>query len=191
MSRAPDRQPARSRAQPWPLTVEAGSQALGFAPWPANAAALVGTELRLVQRRIYGLHLGLGLGFVRQPGFAHALLLDTPLVQRIQAPFGLYADVDLALGAQASRVPGVVHRPADQGGLEPRRAPVHVAARAGLGLALGFDFGARDRAPVRVFLRYRQVAVAPFMLGNGLPAMGAASLTGGVAVDLGRRSAKR
>ena len=176
--------PKWSSRQPFPVVVDAGVQALGFKPIPANPNVSVGTELRLVQRRVYGLHVGLALGGFHQPRFARAVYLDATLGQRLTAPFGLYGDLDVVVGGQLSWFPGATYR-ADGGRPRAVRPPTKGAARLGLGLAIGLDLGRITRVPIRVFARYRQYAWTPFMLGNTLPAMGIATLTGGVAVEIG------
>jgi len=171
--------------QPWPVTLSAGIRALGFAPVPASPQGAVGTELQLVRRRIFSLELGLELGAYAQRQFARGITLDTALMPRWTAPFGLYGDLGLIVGGQASRVPGVVYRAEAGERLEASKAPITLAARLGLGVHLGYDFGRTTQAPVRLFLRYRQFAQAPFMPGNDLPAMGVAEFGAGIAVSLG------
>jgi len=95
------------------------------------------------------------------------------------------------VGGQASRIPGVVYVRGDDGRRRSARAPITPAARLGLGAAIGYDFGRTTPAPVRVFVRYRQLAHTPFMSGNGLPVMGFADFSAGVAVALGAGESKR
>lgn len=177
--------------QPWPVIATAGARALGFAPLPASPRGALGTELLFVQRRIFSLHLGAELGAFAQPAFARGLALDATLLPRLTAPFGLYGDLGLSLGGQASRVPGVVYRAKDGERLRASKAPVTVAARVGLAASLGYDFGATTRVPVRLFVRYRQLLQTPFMPGNDLPAMGVAELSGGLAFSFGTWRTRR
>ncbi len=88
--------------------------------------------------------------------------------------------MDKALGS-----PGTTYRAEDGERLKAARAPWAFAARVGLGAALGYDFGTLTRVPVRVFVRYRQLAQTPFMPGNKLPIMGIADLSVGLALSLG------
>ncbi len=152
---------------------------------PANPTVALGTELRLLRRRIYELHVGLAIGGFHHAQFTRGAMLDATLGQRFTAPFGLYGDVDIIAGGQLTAIPLRIQRAGPDGRLRSQRAPLRPAARAGLGLALGFDLGRVSRAPVRLFVRYRQLVWTPFMLGNGLPAMGAASLTGGISMEIG------
>lgn len=185
--------PARPRAdtgqrhngQRWPLVVEGGIQALGFKPAPVNATGSIGTEIGVVARRRYGLHLGLAVGGFVQRGFARAGFVDATLGQRLTARFGLYGDIDLVVGGQLSSIPGTTYRSRDGARLVASRAPARAAARLGLGLALGFDLGRVTRVPLRLFARYRQYAWTPFMTGNGLPAMGLATFSLGLAMEIG------
>lgn len=171
--------------QPWPIVLDAGVRALGFAPFPANLTVSVGTELRLVQRRIYALDVGLALGGAHQVQFASIGFADATLAQRVVAPFGLYGGFDLVVGGEISAYPGVVHVAGDDGRLRPQRPPVKSAARLGVGLELGFYLSRVSRAPMRLFVRYRQLALTPFMRGNDLSVMGMAAWTGGLAVEMG------
>lgn len=176
---------AEREPQPWPVTLESGVQALGFSPAPANPTAAIGTEVRVLRRRVYDLHIGLAVGGFHHARFARGGFVDATIGQRWTAPFGLFGEFDVVAGGQATAIPVRIHRVGDDGRLQPSRAPVRPAARVGLGLGLGFDLGRVCSAPVRLFVRYRQLAWTPFMLGNGLPAMGIASLTGGIAVEFG------
>ncbi len=170
--------------QPWPVIVDGGVQALGFKPFPAHPTLSVGTEARLVDRNWYALHLGVAAAGMSQAHFARALFVDGTIGQRFATRFGLYGDLDLVMGGQAARVPGVTYS-ADDGQFRARRAPIRVAARLGLGVALGLDFGRLTSAPVRLFARYRQYVWAPFMTHNTVPVMGFATTTFGVAVEIG------
>lgn len=183
---SPPSKPATwSRRQPWPVIVDGGVQALGFKPFPSNFTGSVGTELRWIHRRWYALHTGLAVGLYKQVQFERAGYLDASLGQRFTAPFGLYADFDVLVGGQLASVSALSYRAGEDGRLRAARAPVRASARVGLGLGLGFDFARVTRTPIRVFARYRQLVRAPFMVANGVPAMGAATLTGGVAVEIG------
>lgn len=177
--------------QPWPIVATAGARALGFAPLPASPRGSLATELLFVRRRVFSLHLAPELGAFSQSAFARGVALDVTLLPRVTAPFGLYGDLGLAVGGQASRVPGVVYRTEDGGRLRASRAPVTLAARIGLAASLGYDFGRTTRVPLRLFVRYRQLLQTPFMLGNDLPAMGIAELSGGVAFAFGTWRARR
>lgn len=181
----PEPQTTWAEGQPWPVVLDAGVQALGFSPLPANPTVSVGTELSLVRRRVYHLALGLAIGGSHQVEFARSGFADTTLAQRVVAPFGLYGGFDLLVGGQLSAFPGVTYAANEDGRLGPRRAPVRPAARLGAGLEVGFDLHRVSRAPLRLFVRYRQLALTPFMRGNGLLAMGVAALTGGIAVEVG------
>ena len=180
----------RRVSQSWPVWAKSGIQALGFKPWPSNPTFSVGTELRLVRRGAYELHLGLGVGTSLQPQFSHALVVETPLGQRITARFGLYIDVDILVGGQASAHPGVTYRRGPQGRPIPKYAPLSGAARLGVGVSLGYDFGVLGEAPIRVFASYQQIATTPFMAGNNLSFMGLASLTAGLAFEVGTWGSK-
>ena len=177
--------------QSWPLVVTAGARALGFAPLPASPRGGIGTELVFLRGRYFSLQLGAELGAFAQPAFARGLVLDATLLPRVTAPFGLYGDLGLSVGGQGSRVPGVVYRAENGERLQAARAPVSLAARIGLAAAVGYDFGATTRVPVRVFVRYRQLLQTPFMLGNDLPVMGVAELSGGVTFSFGTWRARR
>lgn len=171
----------------WSVTAELGIQALGFfKPVPANPTFSVGGDLRLVKRSIYSLHLGLMVGGFWQLRFMRGAHLDAALIQRLTAPFGLYGALDLSLGGQIAVVPDARYH-ADRGGpIAVGRPRPHGAARVGLGLELGLDTARWTRFPLRFFVHYRQLLLTPFMLGNDLPAMGAATLTVGTSISLGR-----
>lgn len=171
--------------QPWPVILTGGVRALGFDPLPASPHGSLGTELRFVDRRIFSLQLGADLGMFSQRDFAIGGTFDASVLPRLTAPFGLYGDLGLVLGGQASRVPGTTYRAENGQPLRATRAPWGIAARVGLGATLGYDFGVLTKAPLRVFIRYRQLAQTPFMAGNGLPIMGFADLSAGLAVSLG------
>ncbi|MBV1857174.1 MAG: hypothetical protein KUG77_02100 [Nannocystaceae bacterium] len=134
---------------------------------------------------LFSLQLGADLGMFSQRDFAVGGTFDATLRPRITAPFGLYGDVGVLLGAQTSRVPGTTYRAENGQPLRAARAPWAIAARVGLGATLGYDFGALTHAPIRIFVRYRQLAQTPFMPGNGLPVMGVADISGGFAIALG------
>lgn len=171
--------------QPWPVVVSGGVRALGFAPVPASPHGSLGTEFRFVDRRIFSLQASADLGMFSQRDFAVGGTFDASILPRITAPFGLYTDLGLVLGGQASRVPGTTYRAENGQPLRATRAPWGIAARVGLGATLGYDFRLLTDAPLRVFVRYRQLAQTPFMVGNGLPIMGFADLSAGLAVSLG------
>lgn len=174
-----------SARQPWPVVVTGGVRALGFDPVPASPHGALGTELRFVNRRLFSLQLGADLGMFSQRDFAIGGSFDATLLPRLTAPFGLYGDLGVLLGGQASRVPGTTYRAEDGQRLRAARGPWAMAARVGLGATLGYDFGVLTRVPLRAFVRYRQLAQTPFMPGNGLPIMGFADITAGLAVSLG------
>ncbi len=178
----PDPPPDR---QPWPIVIDGGVRALGFKPFPANPTISLGTEVELVTRGRYTLLAGFALGGSHQIEFSRVIHLDAVLGQRFTAPFGLYGDFDVIVGGQLSTLTGTRYRVDPNGRLRASRSPVIGAMRLGLGVALGLDLSSFCRAPVRLFVRYRQLAESPFMRGNGLLAMGSASLTGGLAVELG------
>jgi|GEM_PF-3218155 len=180
-----------SQRQTWPIVVTGGVRALGFDPVPVAPHGSVGTELRFVARRIFSLQLGADAGMFAQPNFAVGGTLDATLMPRFTAPFGLYADVGVLVGGQLARVPGPVYRAPDRQPPRPARAPWSPAARIGLGASVGLDLSTWSKAPLRVFVRYRQLAQTPFMLGNGLPVMGVADLSAGLAVSLGGWRATR
>ncbi len=183
----PEPRPVSSwaRRQTWPLVLTGGFRALGFKPVPPNPTGSIGTELNLFRRGIFDIQLGLEIGAFSQPKFARGGLLDASAMGRITAPFGLYGDLGLIVGAQVSAIPGTVYRAGDDGRLVASRAPWKPAARMGLGLGLGYDFGRTTKAPIRLFARYRQLVQAPFMAGNDLPAMGIATFSMGLAMDIG------
>lgn len=183
--RADPRPDPRPDPQPWPLVLDVGTRATGFDPLPANPTISLGTELELWQRRRYTLLAGLALGGYYQRRFARAIHLDAVLGQRLTASFGLYGDFDVIVGGQLSALTGTGYRRGPSGRLRASRSPLVGGARLGLGLALGLDLSRLSRAPVRLFVRYRQIADTPFMRGNGLPVMGNASLTGGIALEIG------
>lgn len=187
----PDRPPRRLPAQTWPVVVSGGIQALGWKPTPPSPGGSIGTEARLVARRPYGLHLGLALGGFHQIGLVRAGYLDATLGQRLTARLGLYGDLDVVVGGQLWALGATTYRRGDDGRLRASRSPVLPNARLGLAVALGFDFGKRTRAPIRVFARYQQLLVTPFMPGNGVLAMGIASLTTGIAVEVGTWTQQR
>ncbi len=162
-----------------------GTQALGFKPFPANPTASIFGDVRWIERRYYGLHTTLALGYAGQVGFLHAGFMDAVLSQRWTAPFGLYGGVDLIVGGQLGFVPGAQYAIHAGGRPERVRPRPHGSARFGLGLELGVDTTSRMSRPIRAFVRYRQLALGPFMLGNGVPVMGVATLTAGVAVQIG------
>lgn len=175
---------AISVPQPWPITVDGGVSAVGFHPIAPSPMGSLGTEIRLHTRKIYALNLGVAAGAFTRPTFQRGLFLDASLNQRWTAPFGLYGDLDVIVGSVGSRFPGIVYRLED-GELQPQRASVRLAARLGLGVAIGYDLSRVTRQPIRIFVRYRQYATAPFMPGNDVPAMGIASFTAGFAMEIG------
>lgn len=170
----------------WSIVGDVGVQALGFKPLPANPSFSVGADVRLIRRRFYSLHAGGALGGFWQIRFTRGAHFDLSLSQRFTAAVGLYASLDVVLGGQLAVVPGPRYRPGPDGGLQASRATPHAAARLGLGLEAGLDLSRRHSIPLRIFMRYRQLAITPFMLGNDLPVMGLATWTGGVALGLGR-----
>ncbi|MGH1342134.1 MAG: hypothetical protein ACRBN8_11310 [Nannocystales bacterium] len=180
-----------SARQSWPIVVTGGARALGFDPVPASPHGALGTELRFVNRRLFSLQVGTDLGMFSQRNFAVGGSFDATLLPRLTAPFGLYGDLGLLLGGQMSRVPGTTYRAEDGQPLQAARAPWAVAARVGLGATLGYDFSSLTPVPLRVFVRYRQLAQTPFMPGNGLPVMGVADVSCGLAVSLGAWRTRR
>lgn len=174
-------------ARPWSLGAEVGFQALGFKPVPPNPTFSVGAEVRGVKRKVYSLHLGMWVGGFWQLGFLEGAHLDVVLGNRWTAPFGLYGELDIDVGAQLGVVPSPTYALTD-GRVGRRRPPTHAAARLGLGVKLGFDTSRWTKTPMCFFVHYRQMASTPFMLGNGLPAMGTALLTVGTSIRLGRES---
>ncbi len=62
-----------------------GTQALGFKPFPANPTASIFGDVRWIERRYYGLHTTLALGYAGQVGFLHAGFMDAVLSQRVRS----------------------------------------------------------------------------------------------------------
>src|SRR5690606_5367142 len=62
---APAEPPPRLPPQAWPVVVTGGVQALGFHPTPPSPVVAIGTEVGLLARRFYGVHVGLTLGGFR------------------------------------------------------------------------------------------------------------------------------
>jgi len=167
------------------LSVEAGARALGFAPAVSGPVVSVGAGHTLGEGRWGARHLTASLGGYRQPGFASGGLVDVAWKQRWTARWGGGAELGAAVGAQSHRVPGVVYAPGEDGTLEATRAPVHAGATLGLRAGLGWGPQGTQR-PTRVWLRYAQDVVVPFMPHNDVPVMGTTHLTAGITTAMGK-----
>ena len=169
----------------WALQLTGGIQALGFAPFPANPNGAFGAELALKTKSIYQLRLGGELGFYSQAELQNAVTLDVPLVNRFTSPWGIYGDLELVLGGELSWVNTPSYRADDDGLLTEKAAPLLPHARVGVGAAVGLDLSQVTTLPLRFFVRYRQYGLVPYMQKNEVPFMGLASLSFGVAMEMG------
>ncbi len=173
--------------KPWSVLVGGGVQALGFHPFARSPTVSVGAQRSLLRRGRHQLGIGAALSGFSHPLFARGTLLDASLFYRGVAPWGVYVEPDLVVGGRLSRHSGGGFTADKTGQFVRTRGGTRLSARIGLGLALGLDLSALSRTPLRVFVRYRQCIVSPFMADNDVPNWGLATISAGLALKLGSR----